>query len=767
MLILHGLWLPGGQLALWAEDAERAAAPIRRRGRQPRQRPHPFAATVEELVTALDDAGKAAKPGSIVLRLPTLGTAPLPSPEVGLVEEAAKRGASVTLAEWVTPVGELDADEALSLLTRPGNPDLVEGADFRHWRAVAAFTADLVSRGRVLPVVAGDPGGPLAKWKPLVTGGDAGLATALARSMPPSARAQAPSSGASGASGASGSAGATLAGAIDDLVDAAARVALGNCRLASARRSTGMGEAVRAWLLALTGRDRSIRADQSDLVDLAARLSEWQRDAAGGQVRACFRLVEPPETEPGAEEAHDPRRPERQKHPERPWRIEFALQAADEPSLVVDAERIWQSRGALRALARHLEAPQETLLSELGRASRLWPELRQALRSARPALMQLDSAGALHFLRTGAGALAAAGFGVLLPSWWGRPRSRLGARLNATATRSGTAAPGTVAKSSGFGLDAVVDFRWELALGDEVLSEEELFTLADAKAPLVRLRGQWVELDHERLCAGLAHLAGGGQMTVGQVLRAALEEGQGPGGLPVVGVTASGALGDLLSGRSEQRLASVDAPSSFRGTLRPYQRRGLAWLTFLQSLGLGGVLADDMGLGKTIQILALIAADDPSPAAVRRRGKASAKADHVRRPHQSLLVCPMSLVGNWQREAARFVPHLRVHVHHGAERARGNDFLDAVRESDLVITTYALAARDAEELGRIPWHRMVLDEAQAIKNAATRQATAVRGIPARHRLALTGTPVENRLADLWSIMEFANPGLLGSAARFK
>ena len=127
----------------------------------------------------------------------------------------------------------------------------------------------------------------------------------------------------------------------------------------------------------------------------------------------------------------------------------------------------------------------------------------------------------------------------------------------------------------------------------------------------------------------------------------------------------------------------------------------------------------------------------------------------------------MSLVGNWQREAARFAPALRVHVHHGAERPRGAKFAAAVAGADLVITTYALAARDADALAEVAWHRLVLDEAQAIKNAATRQATAVRKLPARHRIAVTGTPVENRLADLWSIMDFANPGLLGSAASFK
>ena len=223
--------------------------------------------------------------------------------------------------------------------------------------------------------------------------------------------------------------------------------------------------------------------------------------------------------------------------------------------------------------------------------------------------------------------------------------------------------------------------------------------------------------------------------------------GSAPEGLPVEGVEADGWLGELLSGRAEQRLSAIQTPESFSGQLRPYQSRGLSWLDFLHRAGLGGILADDMGLGKTVQLLALLAHDaDAGP---------------------SLLVCPMSLVGNWHREAARFTPHLRVHVHHGKERARGKRFTDAVAAADLVVTTYALAARDAADLRKISWRRVVVDEAQAIKNAATKQATAIRSLPAATRIAVTGTPVENRLADLWSILEFANPGLLGPAATFK
>jgi SNF2 family DNA or RNA helicase len=240
-------------------------------------------------------------------------------------------------------------------------------------------------------------------------------------------------------------------------------------------------------------------------------------------------------------------------------------------------------------------------------------------------------------------------------------------------------------------------------------------------------------------------------MAAGDALLAGL---RGEDDLPVVQVDADGWLGDLLSGQADRRLAPVATPGSFTGSLRPYQERGLAWMAFLSSIGLGGILADSMGLGKTIQLLALLAYEQESAA-----GSVS--------NNPTLLVCPMSLVGNWEQEAAKFTPQLRVHVHHGTGRKSGEELASALDAADLVITTYAIATRDREELARVHWARVVCDEAQNIKNSAARQAQAVRALPADARIALTGTPVENRLAELWSIMEFTNPGLLGSAEKFR
>uniref|UniRef100_UPI00189022B1 DEAD/DEAH box helicase n=1 Tax=Micromonospora sp. S-DT3-3-22 TaxID=2755359 RepID=UPI00189022B1 len=535
--------------------------------------------------------------------------------------------------------------------------------------------------------------------------------------------------------------GGLVADVLDLLTDAAARRALADVDLLRGGRRDGV---TAGWLAALTGPQRRFTAEPDALDTLRAELDAWQRDAVGGPVRASFRLVEPADDEIVDTLTVVPADPSAVVGQGGRWRIEFGLQAADEPGLHVAAGDVWRHPERLPALAGRWDDPQETLLAELGRAGRLWPELDGALRTPAPEQLELDVEGAHRFLRDGAPVLHAAGFGVLLPSWWRRPAARLGARLQA---RSRTA-PGTVAAAGALGLDALVDYRWEVALGDVTVDADELAALAALKTPLVRLRGRWVELDPKRLAAGLRLLRSSGELTVADLLRMGLAGAETPDALPVLAVTADGPLGDLLAGQAERRLVPLDPPPAFKGTLRPYQRRGLAWLVFLQSLGLGGVLADDMGLGKTVQLLALLAGDPPDAG-------------------PTLLVCPMSLVGNWQREAARFTPGLRVHVHHGADRARDDTFGQAVHAADLVLTTYAVAARDAVALASVGWHRVVVDEAQAIKNAATRQAEAVRALPARHRIAVTGTPVENRLADLWSIMQFANPGLLGPASSFR
>ncbi|MCX9027540.1 MAG: DEAD/DEAH box helicase [Candidatus Methanoperedens sp.] len=367
---------------------------------------------------------------------------------------------------------------------------------------------------------------------------------------------------------------------------------------------------------------------------------------------------------------------------------------------------------------------------------------------ARPVAAELGTRQAYAFLKEAASLLSESGFGVLIPQWWnkGAAKTQFGIKLNVKPKREPKTGKGI------FTFDSIISYNWQLALGGEAISEEEFERLSILKEPLVRIRGQWVELKKDEIDAAIKFFRSknSGEMTLSEAMKLSIGQGVSQTGLPIAGFEAKGGLSSVfeqLSGR--KRVKQIQQPDSFTGELRPYQVKGLSWLSFLRQYGLGACLADDMGLGKTIQLLALLLKD---------------KEEGIDRP--TLLICPTSVVGNWQREAKKFAPSLRVLVHHGINR-RKKEFLEEVLDYDLIISTYALTHRDEEILAGVEWNGVVLDEAQNIKNSSTKQSQAVRRIKAGYRVALTGTPVENRLSELWSIMEFLNPGYLGSAAGFR
>jgi SNF2 family DNA or RNA helicase len=434
------------------------------------------------------------------------------------------------------------------------------------------------------------------------------------------------------------------------------------------------------------------------------------------------------------------------------WTLRFFLQAHDDPSLLVPASTVWRERGStLRYLDRRFDNPQEKLLAGLGQAARLFPPLEASLRTARPEISTLDTEQAYTFLREAAPLLEQSGFGVLVPQWWKKRHRRLGVRA--------TLSPSDADGKGIMNLDALVRFRWQLALGDQAIAPEEFAHLAALKRPLVQVRGEWVELQPEQIEAAIrfwekraANEKGEEEMTLRQALQMGLAEESQVGELPVVGVEAQGWVRDLLHRLSGgEPLAELVQPQNLTGQLRPYQARGFSWLDFLHRWGLGACLADDMGLGKTIQAIALVLHD----------------LEEGRSDGPVLVLCPTSVVGNWAREIARFAPSLRVMVHHGGGRAGGEEFVAQAEQAHMVISTYALARRDEETLCEVEWAGVVLDEAQKIKNPSAKQTQAIRRLPSGYRVALTGTPVENRLAELWSIMQFLNPGYLGSQKSFR
>ncbi len=723
MLVVHGGWVPGldrpGQLLLWAEQP--TLMPGSASSSRAKTRPHPFAVTAESLAAALVETATdlqavldGAEIDSMILQLPGTTRGPVPSPETGL--EGPVR--SVRLNNWTVPVLVVGGDVALAALgalsdPEPGGP-WIAGSSLRYLSMLAGHACDLAKRGRLLPQLVTEGGLPAARWRPVLTGADVASYRDFATAMPPVVRA------AGGVDQGAG-VGRTLRDAVDALVDAAARAMLPE-RILGGQRAGVRAPLPDRWVAALTvAADPTLAGARPEEVrELTKALDGWMRAAndANGPIRVCFRLVEPPPTQDQ-------------------WGLDFALQSAEDPSLYLPAEQVWAGDRFPGLPPR----PDETLLAGLGRAVRLFPLLNVALHEQQPGEMALSTAEAHEFLRQAAPLLQAAGFGVQLPSWAGRK----GVGLKLTTRSKSISAGSRAAASSGFGLQELVDFRLDLVIGDAVVDADELAELARLKIPLVRVRGQWVELDDRQLQAALKAVGKrrDGEMTAGEVLQQVMDGGDED--LPLVEVDADGMLGDLLSAEAAERLTPIATPATFVGTLRPYQERGLSWLHFLTRLGLGAILADDMGLGKTAQTLSLLLTDQA----------------------RTLLVCPMSLVSNWQKEAARFAPSLRVYVHHGGTRLRADEFRAAVGAADLVITTYGTALRDLATLREVEWARVVCDEAQAIKNSGTRQAQAMRAIPARTRVALTGTPVENHLAELWSIMDFCNPGMLGPVKRFR
>jgi non-specific serine/threonine protein kinase len=366
-------------------------------------------------------------------------------------------------------------------------------------------------------------------------------------------------------------------------------------------------------------------------------------------------------------------------------------------------------------------------------------------------------------------ALEDSGLVVRVPDWWKQnraPRPQVQVRIGEAALAR-------------LGADSLVDFHVNVAQGDQQLDPAELRELLTSSGGLIRFRGQWVELDKEKLAAALEHWkrverhAGGEGLSFFEGMRllaGAPLSGQGAAdAIPNdvrqwTGLAPGEWLGRTLSELRDPAAASTSAPRDLRAALRPYQQAGVHWLGFMTRLGLGACLADDMGLGKTVQVLALLL----HARHTRQRDK-RIKAVDQDDASASLLVLPASLIANWQAEVARFAPSLQTFVVHPSET--DVDLQDsaalggAIDAADLVITTYGMLTR-VPLLRQRRWRLVILDEAQAIKNVGARQTRAAKELRSAARIALTGTPIENRLSDLWSLFDFLNPGLLGSAKAF-
>jgi len=706
-VIVHGTF-DGQQFVIWAEGL--AVTTSRRQLRQG-MADHPFAVSAEQLQGWATEqvALPTTQHGQRLIWLPSNATYPQNSPELselGIAEVAQLE--RPTLRAWHVPCLLLACDEAIVfLLTLKDQAPL--GSDLQFWQVAAQTGLSLLTEQQIIPSLQQEKTTLRARWQ--IQPEQPELLYSLANQMPPVCRAivekvaDAPR------------ASELLTAFLNWEVDHLARIAFRTQPPAIPKTTGGK------WLKALTDAPDQVEVSRREADALYKAWETWVGNAeiAGNSAfRITFRLDAPSETSSD-------------------WTLHYLLQAIDDPSLIISAAQLWRGE-AVRYLRSRFDNPQERFLAGLGFAARLFQPIEASLRQATPQLAKLTATTAYTFLREVAPLLQGSGFRVLLPRWWDGKGKAI--------TTKAKIKSGKVNTKSLLGLDTLVNYDWQVMLAGQDITQEEFEQLAALKQPLVQWRGQWIALDEAQIKAGLAFFEqSAGQIRVDEALRLGLDTTNSA--QPVAATGWIKTLLDLL--RHPEKIALLDPPSALKAQLRPYQQRGYSWLVFLRRYGLGACLADDMGLGKTLQAITLLLHE----------------REVLKINEPALLVCPTSVLGNWRREVARFAPGLTLHTHHGADRLSGKDFAGMVQKHHLILTSYPLLARDRELFEPLHWSTVILDEAQNIKNAETKQAQAARALKTDNRVALTGTPVENRLSELWSILHFLNPSYLGNEKYFR
>jgi len=753
MMVVHSA-VHSGRMFLWGETPEGRSAlkegkSLQRSHKPERLKRYPYGAEATDLRSMLAEATPTIVPEKkrfqdLRMWLPTRAGQAIPSSP--LIGEPFSEKGKMEICPWTLTTYRMEWSEAVDLLCACSRkkilaPGVVVGDDLSFWSEALQFAGSLLARQQYLPSIEAAAGSFLAVWLPVYLGDDAESLFDFSKRMPPAARALSDiRSNEPPAIPALDQLKAFLEGALDHLVRFASKDAPS---IMKRGKVTAFESAHDAWLSALKSPDNRILGEETELASFAENVREWSRPVSVttlSPLRLCFRLEGPSVSEP-------PKGVHAKSHGQS-WYVRYLLQPRDDLSLLMPVEETWNN-GLAKTAGLKMNGPEVTeyLLTSLGQASSICPGIATSLKSPRPAGYALDPQVAHDFLVEKAILLRQWGFGVMLPAWWTGKGTKLrlsvGAHVRSPKMKAGT----------GLSLDEIVQFDWEVAIGDQRIALQELQSLAKLKAPLVKIRGQWVEIspDEIQAAADLWSKKPSEKATVRDVVQLALGVKEAPRGLQIDRVKAAGWVGSLLKQlESAAGFAELTPDRSFSGELRTYQLRGLSWLGFLSQWGMGACLADDMGLGKTIQTLALI----------QRYRNTNGKKP-------VLLVCPTTVVNNWQKEASRFTPDLPVMIHHGTGRNKGARFKKEAAKHAVVVSSYGLLHRDTELFQDIHWSGLILDAAQNIKNPETQQARAARSLKADYRIALTGTPVENNVGDLWSIMEFLNPGFLGSQAEFK
>ncbi len=641
MIVLHAIWdsVVSGKLHLWAESSSMPVSVRKQRGKQVGQaQTHPFTLPYKPLREALGElAGsllaQSAELDALTLRLPSTAKGPQSSPE--LIREQEDVGQDITgFRAWDVETLTLAPGDTLDFfLSLPDNAPrgVAFGSSLRFWSTVAQFASELIVGQEYMPALQETKRDKAvsyrAAWQAALSDDDTERMTQLAKMMPPICWSYLPL-------------GDKTASLLREMVlhflnatiDAFVRDSLTVKDLlpAQSRQRAKTLPLAEQWLAALTADDGTLTGTPRELRTFAQTMQAWlgqlSMKEADSSFRTCFRL-DPPFAV-NTEDTEDTKNTEN-----RQWHISFYLQAKDDRSLLVPAEQVWRERSStLMFLKRKFENPQERLLGDLGKASRLFPAIEDSLKTSHPSELTLNTEQAYQFLRQSAPLLEQSGFGVLVPPWWNKASAKPRVKLKIKGK-------GDVASRGLLSLDGIVSYDWKVAIGDTTLSAKEFERLVNLKMPLIEVRGQWVELRPEEIEAAIAFFKkkqSNGTMTFGEALRLGLGQDTAAVGLPVDGIEGDGWIQDILDRLSgNTKITPIKTPPTFQGKLRPYQVKGVSWLSFLQQIGFGACLADDMGLGKTIQLITLL---------LHERSKKLAMFNHLPYVHRRQLASRVATV---------------------------------------------------------------------------------------------------------------------------
>ncbi len=739
MAILHGSWCmtSKGCFFLWGETWRRVPSES---FSSEQIFPYPFALNDTELLTQplLKNMGLSNILSQQIIALPTDISE---SGELTPIYSTTNNIPKSYLYPWQITGISLNPKQAFQFLqSLPLNTVITSdsdlGEDLRFWSHIARWSLDLLARSKFLPgLIQQSDQTIISQWQPLLDSAiDQTRLLRFAQQMPRVCRVyQELIVGDSLAINLPLSAQDIIINFLSVMIDQQVR----NVAKEVNKKAIVSLPIWQKWLQSLGEQENTINAELTEIESLETTLKNWTAPlqyslSEPNLFSTAFHLHPPTEYNPN-------------------WQLEYCLQAIDQPEFIVNSNIVWNHPvDSFNYRGRTIKHPQETLLKGLGLASKLYPVIETSLQQARPQSCSLNPLQAYQFLKSYAWRFTDSGLGVILPpslanrEGWA---SRLGLSIKAETPKLKT--------NERLGLKSLLNFKWQLSIGGQTMTKAEFDRLVAKESPLVEINGEWVELRESDIrSAKIFFSQRKDEMTLSleDALRLSTGDTQMIEKLPVVNFEAGGKLQELLNTLTNNRnLEPIPNPKDFKGELRPYQARGAGWLSFLEQWGLGACLADDMGLGKTIEFIAFLL--------------------HLKEQNSLenpvLLVCPTSVLGNWEREVKKFSPTLNVIVHHGDKRAKGNNFAKVIQDKNLVITSYPLTFRDQKELQGVTWQGLVLDEAQNIKNPDAKQSKTIKNINASFKIALTGTPVENRLSELWSIMDFLNPGYLGQRLFFQ